>query len=90
VRLDAGALGLIGGSIAASDGSRIATAILSMGRGLNVRVAAVGVETDAVLAFLKANHFDETQGYYFSPPLPPEVFARLIETGFIETVPIER
>jgi EAL domain-containing protein (putative c-di-GMP-specific phosphodiesterase class I) len=41
--------------------NRIATAILSMGRGLNVRVAAVGVETEAVPAFLKANHFDGAQ-----------------------------
>jgi EAL domain-containing protein (putative c-di-GMP-specific phosphodiesterase class I) len=48
----------------------IVSAIISMGQGLKLRVIAEGVETDADLAFLKAHHCDEAQGYLFSRPLP--------------------
>jgi EAL domain-containing protein (putative c-di-GMP-specific phosphodiesterase class I) len=34
------------------------------------------------LAFLRAHEGDEAQGYYFSRPVLPGQFARLLETGF--------
>jgi EAL domain-containing protein (putative c-di-GMP-specific phosphodiesterase class I) len=57
----------------------IVRAIISMGRSLNLRVVAEGVETLAELEFLKAHQCDEAQGYYFSRPVPPLQFANLFE-----------
>jgi EAL domain-containing protein (putative c-di-GMP-specific phosphodiesterase class I) len=59
----------------------IVSAVISMARSLNLRVIAEGVETAEELAFLRAHHCDEVQGYYFSRPVPPEQFARLLRTG---------
>jgi diguanylate cyclase len=62
------------------------TAIIGMGRSLNLRVIAEGVETYKELEFLQAHRCDEAQGYYFSRPVPPEQFAKLLETGVSEKV----
>jgi sensor c-di-GMP phosphodiesterase-like protein len=60
------------------------TAVIGMARGLKLRVIAEGVETQAEMAFLQAHHCDEAQGYYFSRPVPPEQFAKLLKTGVPE------
>jgi diguanylate cyclase (GGDEF)-like protein/PAS domain S-box-containing protein len=65
----------------APDEATIVTAVISMGRSLKLRVVAEGVETPDELAFLQARQCDEAQGYYFSPPVPPQQFARLLRTG---------
>jgi len=59
----------------------IVTAVISMGRSLKLRVVAEGVETQAELNFLQFHRCDEAQGYFFSRPVLPEAFARLLETG---------
>jgi diguanylate cyclase (GGDEF)-like protein/PAS domain S-box-containing protein len=64
----------------------IVTAVISMGRNLKLRVVAEGVETQEQLAFLQAHQCDEAQGYYFSRPVPPHQFAKLLETSFREIV----
>ena len=69
----------------APDETTIVTAVISMGRSLKLRVVAEGVETQEELAFLQAHQCDEAQGYFFSRPLPPERFAKLLETGIPET-----
>jgi diguanylate cyclase (GGDEF)-like protein/PAS domain S-box-containing protein len=61
-----------------SDDAAIATAIISMGQSLNLRIIAEGVETAEDLAFLKAHGCDEVQGFYFSRPVPAEQFSRLL------------
>jgi len=61
----------------------IVSAIISMGKSLNHRVIAEGVETPEQLAFLQAHGCDEGQGYYFSRPLVAQQFAKLLETGLI-------
>jgi len=70
----------------APDETTIVTAIISMGRSLKLRVVAEGVETQAELAFLQTHQCDEAQGYYFSRPVLPQQFAKLLETGVAETV----
>jgi EAL domain-containing protein (putative c-di-GMP-specific phosphodiesterase class I) len=70
----------------ASDEASLVTAIISMGRSLKVRVIAEGVETQEEMAFLQAHRCDEAQGYYFGRPMPPEQFAKLLETGLSEAV----
>jgi EAL domain-containing protein (putative c-di-GMP-specific phosphodiesterase class I) len=68
------------------DETTIVTAVISMGRSLNLRVIAEGVETREDMAFLRAHQCDEGQGYYFSRPVLPQQFAKLLETGMSETV----
>ena len=71
---------------AAPGETTIVTAIINMGRSLNLRIVAEGVETHAQLEFLRAHECDEAQGYYFSRPVPAEEFAKLLETGISEAV----
>jgi diguanylate cyclase (GGDEF)-like protein/PAS domain S-box-containing protein len=68
------------------DETSIVTAVISMGRSLKLRVIAEGVETEEELAFLQAHHCDEAQGYFFSRPVPPQQFAKLLEAGVSETI----
>jgi diguanylate cyclase len=70
----------------APDETSIVTAVISMGRSLNLRVVAEGVETQDEKTFLQAHHCDEAQGYLFSRPLLHQQFAKLLETGVAETV----
>jgi EAL domain-containing protein (putative c-di-GMP-specific phosphodiesterase class I) len=65
----------------APDETTIVTAIISMGRSLKLRVIAEGVETQEDLEFLQIHECDEAQGYYFSRPVLPEQFAKLLKTG---------
>jgi EAL domain-containing protein (putative c-di-GMP-specific phosphodiesterase class I) len=68
----------------APDETTIVTAVISMARSLRLRVVAEGVETLTELEFLQAHQCDEAQGYYFSRPVAPEQFAKLLETGISE------
>ena len=63
------------------DDTTIVSAIISMGRSMKLRVIAEGVETREEMAFLQAHQCHEAQGYYFSKPVPPHQFAKLLETG---------
>jgi EAL domain-containing protein (putative c-di-GMP-specific phosphodiesterase class I) len=58
----------------------IVTAVISMGRSLNLRVVAEGLETTEELAFLQAHQCDQAQGYYFSRPVAAPQFADLLAT----------
>jgi EAL domain-containing protein (putative c-di-GMP-specific phosphodiesterase class I) len=63
------------------DETIIVKAVVSMGRSLKLRVVAEGVETQEQLAFLQAHQCDEAQGYFFSRPVPPQQFAKLLKSG---------
>jgi len=52
-----------------ADDAAITTAIISMARGLNLKVLAEGVESETQLAFLRDHGCDEYQGFYFSRAL---------------------
>jgi len=62
----------------------IVSAVIAMGTSLKQRVIAEGVEKQGQLAFLKAQHREEGQGYFFSRPLVAEEFAALLATGIPE------
>ena len=47
----------------------VATTVISLGRKLNLRVIAEGVETAAQVTFLRDHQCEEMQGYYFSKPV---------------------
>jgi diguanylate cyclase (GGDEF)-like protein/PAS domain S-box-containing protein len=61
--------------------STIVTAAISMARNLKMRVVAEGVETLEECDFLRAHDCDESQGHYFSKPVLPDAFARLLKEG---------
>ncbi|WP_267269967.1 putative bifunctional diguanylate cyclase/phosphodiesterase [Pseudomonas protegens] len=56
----------------------LVSAIVQLGRSLNLSIIAEGVETQEQLAFLKQQGCEEGQGYYFSKALPADSFARLL------------
>ena len=64
-----------------ADDAAIATTITSMGRTLNLKIIAEGVETKDQMEFLKKHNCDEIQGFYFSKPLPAEEFKKLLDKG---------
>jgi diguanylate cyclase (GGDEF)-like protein/PAS domain S-box-containing protein len=60
------------------DDASIVRAVIGLGRSLNIRVVAEGVETAAQLAQLQAKQCPEGQGYYFSRPVTAEELPRLL------------
>jgi diguanylate cyclase (GGDEF)-like protein len=58
--------------------SPVVRAVISMGKSLNQRVIAEGVETVEQLGFLQKQGCSAGQGYYFSRPLPARQYARLL------------
>ena len=63
------------------NGTAIVRAIITLGSSLGLTVVAEGVETEAQLAYLRANHCDQVQGYLFSRPLPPDECVSLMRAG---------
>lgn len=63
------------------DNGIIASAVIAMGASLKQLVIAEGVEKQDQLAFLKTQHCEEGQGYFFSRPIIAEQFAQLLATG---------
>lgn len=47
----------------------IVSAVISMAQSLGLQTIAEGVETEDQLNFLREQHCDEVQGYYFARPL---------------------
>jgi len=66
---------------ASADDASFLSAMMSVGKTLKKRVVAEGVEKREQLAFLQNEGCHEGQGYYFSPPVDAEHFARLLGTG---------
>lgn len=61
------------------DDMSIAKTIIGLGRSLNLKVIAEGVETKGHEDFLLTEGCDEVQGYRYSKPLPIEKFAEFVE-----------
>jgi EAL domain-containing protein (putative c-di-GMP-specific phosphodiesterase class I) len=56
----------------------VASAVISLGQKLNLRVIAEGVETSEQRQFLLDNNCDEMQGYLFRRPLPAQELENLL------------
>ena len=54
------------------DKQSIVKVIIQMAHDLMINIIAEGVETQEELNWLKQNHCDVIQGYFFSRPLPIE------------------
>ena len=68
-------------NIPETDDGLIAASIIVLAKALNLKVLAEGVETEAQLDFLKAHDCDEYQGYFLSPPCPPEEVVAFFSRG---------
>jgi diguanylate cyclase (GGDEF)-like protein/PAS domain S-box-containing protein len=64
----------------------IVSAMINIGKSLNQRVIAEGVETRGQLKFLQSHGCDEGQGYYFSHPVVAEQAGTLLEAGIRDGV----
>ena len=58
---------------------RLVEIVVDIAKYLKVPVVAEGVETETLLKMLRDAECDLVQGFYFSRPLPPEDFEKLIE-----------
>jgi len=56
----------------------IVSAVIAMGKSLNMRVIAEGIETRDQLDFLRNRGCPEGQGYYFSRPVAPAECSRIL------------
>lgn len=54
-------------------------AMIEVGKALGAKVVAEGVEAEETLTYLIANGCDTGQGHLFSPPVPPEQVATVIQ-----------
>jgi len=62
-----------------ADDAAITVSIISLAHSLKLHVIAEGVETEEQLSYLRQHGCDEMQGYLFSPPVPAERFAELLQ-----------
>lgn len=63
----------------------IVAAIIAMGRVLNLKLVAEGVETKVQEHSLLSLDCEEMQGYLFSPPLSPEEATLLLESQLLQS-----
>ncbi|MBD0308531.1 MAG: EAL domain-containing protein, partial [Microcoleus sp. T1-bin1] len=66
----------------------IANAVATLGRDLNFSVVAEGVETKEQLECLRALHYPQIQGHYFSPPLSADDANKLLVNSQLRKVKI--
>lgn len=59
-------------------------AIIAMAHSLNMKVVAEGVESEGQYQFLRENHCDEVQGFYFSKPIEAEAYEQLLKIGVLQ------
>jgi diguanylate cyclase (GGDEF)-like protein len=62
-----------------ADLTTIVSSTIEMGHRLGMKVVAEGVEDSEAYALLQKLGCDTAQGYYMSPPLPPEAFQAWME-----------
>jgi diguanylate cyclase (GGDEF)-like protein/PAS domain S-box-containing protein len=64
----------------------IVSAMINIGKSLNQRVIAEGIETRAQFKFLHRHGCGEGQGYYFSHPVVAEQAGKMLESGIHQGV----
>ena len=67
-----------------ADDASIVSAVIGMGKGLQIRVVAEGVETQEQLALLRRQGCPEGQGYYFGRPVSGREFSQLVRRSATE------
>jgi diguanylate cyclase (GGDEF)-like protein/PAS domain S-box-containing protein len=67
-----------------SDDAAITSAIIDMGKALNLKVIAECVETEMQMLFLQGRGCDEVQGYFFSKPLTAGDAGEMLRLGRVD------
>jgi diguanylate cyclase (GGDEF)-like protein/PAS domain S-box-containing protein len=67
------------------DDASIVSAVISLGKSLNMQVVAEGVETREQFDFLREQHCPEAQGFYFSHPVIAGEFTQLLGRSLVES-----
>ncbi|HBA86451.1 MAG TPA: GGDEF domain-containing protein [Geobacter sp.] len=62
-----------------NDNAAVVRAVLSIGRSMQLKVIAEGVENASQLAWLQAEGSEEAQGYYFSRPVSAQAMTALLK-----------
>lgn len=57
----------------------IILSIITMAKGLGLKVLSEGIETEEQVEFLKNNHCDLAQGFWFYQPMPMQDFFELVD-----------
>lgn len=70
-----------------SQDAQLISAIIGMGKSLELNIIAEGVETVEQLNFLKAQQCEEGQGFLFSKAVPPKDFAHMLQVGSATLMP---
>ena len=70
-----------------SQDEQLISAIIGMGKSLELNIIAEGVETIDQLNFLKAQRCEEGQGFLFSKALPSKDFVQLLQTDSATLMP---
>lgn len=68
------------------DSATIVSAILAMGKELNIKTLAEGVETEEQLQFLKERFCNYIQGYYYSKPIPAAEFTQFLRNWNVRSL----
>ncbi|WP_018409925.1 putative bifunctional diguanylate cyclase/phosphodiesterase [Methyloversatilis thermotolerans] len=72
------------------DDAAIIRVIIALARSLRLTTVAEGVETPEQLGFLKREHCDRFQGYFFSRPVDADSITRCIRDGGLTTAGMVR
>ena len=62
-----------------SDEKIIIPGIIDMAKKMNLRVVCEGVETKEQVDFLRDVDCDVAQGYFYSKPMPLDIFTKMLE-----------
>jgi diguanylate cyclase (GGDEF)-like protein/PAS domain S-box-containing protein len=63
------------------DNMAVVRAVINIGRSMQLKVIAEGVENASQLAWLQAEGGEEAQGFFFSRPLPAQGMTALLKAG---------
>ena len=66
---------------------QLISAIIGLGKSLDLKIIAEGVETVEQLNFLRSQQCEEVQGYLFSRAVPSKDFAQLLQAGSANLMP---
>ena len=84
VKIDRSFVAAIGGDDATAD---LALGLVMLGRTMQVRTVAEGVEDENRLLALRQAGCESAQGFHFSPALPPDEMVTLLRAGLVGPAP---